>query len=159
MAIEVKSSAGKFDRFETKCPHCGKKLSYSRENVRAHVRWPNGFIYCPGCKRPIGHNEDNLVEKGEDIVKAKANKEGADVERLERQVRQMRAPKIVMFAVGIPVLVVGAILFTISLAANLGLGYNALFFFIFNSGLAMTITGGVLSKIINDKTIMIETLK
>ena len=64
MAIVVENDSNSKDRFKVKCNCCGRELSYSRADVKLHRRWPNGFIYCPGCKTPIGHIEDNLVERG-----------------------------------------------------------------------------------------------
>ena len=65
-------------------------------------------------------------------------------DKLERQIRKLRAPKIVLLAVGIPVLVIGAVLFTISLARVFGGSWilRLIFFLVFNIGLSMVITGG-----------------
>lgn len=161
MAIEVTNNAGRFDRFKTKCPHCGRELSYARNNIRPHHRWPNGFLYCPGCKRPVGHSEDNIVEKGEDILRERAKQENVSVEDLEKQIRKLTVPKNVMFGIGIPLLVIGAVLFTLSLFNLFGENWLIkfiMFFGVFHTGLAMTITGGVLSGIITNKRLMIDSI-
>lgn len=55
------------DLFEVKCTYCGTTLTYQRKDVAPHRRWPNGYIYCPNCRRPIGHSEDQLIRSGEEI--------------------------------------------------------------------------------------------
>ena len=158
MAIEVTKQTGIYDRFKTKCPHCGTELTYTRNNVRPHNRWPNGFIYCPNCKRPIGHDEANLVESGEEVLKKRADYEGADIEQLRNQIRRMRAPKIVLLAVGIPFLVLGAFLFTVSMTWWSSWGLVIISFLMFNTGLSMTICGGVLSRLIKTKMLMMQSM-
>ena len=38
------------------CPHCGQHIEYYRSDVRPHRNYPNGFVYCPNCSRPIGYS-------------------------------------------------------------------------------------------------------
>ena len=63
MAVTITNGQGKFDKFKTKCSHCGVELQYSRRDIRAHPRWKDGFIYCPNCKNPIGYNEEYLLKE------------------------------------------------------------------------------------------------
>lgn len=160
MAIQVTKDTGKYDRFKAKCKYCGKEITYGRNNVRPHRRWPNGFVYCPGCKRPIGHEESNLEISGEELLKQSAIAQNVDADKLERQIRKLRVPKIVLLAVGIPVLVIGAVLFTISLTGMFGGSWilRLIFFLVFNIGLSMVITGGVFARLINHKQEMIQSL-
>lgn len=58
---KIVDNKGYYDYFEAKCPHCGSTVRYSRREIKAHNRWPNGFIYCPKCKTPIGHEENYYV--------------------------------------------------------------------------------------------------
>ena len=44
------------------CPHCDFEIRYDLNQVRAHRKWPNGFIYCPNCDKPVGHNKYNHIE-------------------------------------------------------------------------------------------------
>lgn len=160
MAIQVTKDTGKYDRFKAKCKYCGKEITYGRNNVRPHRRWLNGFVYCPGCKRPIGHEESNLEISGEELLKQSAIAQNVDADKLERQIRKLHAPKIVLLAVGIPVLVIGAVLFTISLTGMFGGSWilRLIFFLVFNIGLSMVITGGVFARLINHKQEMIQSL-
>ena len=163
MAIQVTKDTGKYDRFKAKCKYCGKEITYGRNNVRPHRRWPNGFVYCPGCKRPIGHEESNLEISGEELLKQSAIVQNVDADKLERQIRKLRAPKIVLLAVGIPVMVIFAILTTILFFYGLrGIGgawlYFFIYFFLFHLGLSMVITGGVFARLINHKQEMIQSL-
>ena len=151
MSVQVTDKSGIHDRFKTKCPYCGRELTYDRRNVRPHRRWPNGFIFCPGCKRPIGHNEANLFQSGDEVLKEK------EAQRKPRDVSNRECPRAfvvlrsVMFGVGIPTLITGAFLFTLALILGYNWSINVVFFLIFNVGLAMTIAGGIFNKLINER--------
>lgn len=157
MAVIVTGNKGMYDCFETKCPHCGRTLKYSRNSVRAHYRWPNGFIYCPGCRRPVGHDEANIVSRGDKILKEAAIQEGLTKEKLEKQVEELRVPKNVLLGIGIPLLVLGAIFTTMSLFVPKVIWWF-IPFAVFNVGLSMTILGGVFSRMINHKLLTIDSL-
>lgn len=64
MAVEVQNQRRphKKDKYSTKCSSCGHVVTYTGADVRKHRRWPYGFIWCPVCKKPIGHREDSLIE-------------------------------------------------------------------------------------------------
>lgn len=121
MAITVENATpiNRYDRFKVQCPRCGRELSYSRRDVLSHRRWPNGFIYCPGCKTPIGHREDNLVESGEiyaekEAVRKKEEKkklaEQYTQEELEKEIAKYSVQKVVFLPIGITLMVIGLIL-------------------------------------------------
>ena len=38
------------------CPHCQHPVSCGFSSFSPHRRYPEGFIYCPYCKRPISKN-------------------------------------------------------------------------------------------------------
>ena len=152
MAVEIENNASRYDRFKVRCPHCGRDLVYSREDIRPHHRWPNGFIYCPGCHQPVGHKEENLFEQGQEVLKEEAiKKENAKVETSPSQLRLFRKLRTIFLAVGIPVMVIGAILFTIGICGVFGQGVTWFFFFVFNNGLALTIAAAVMSRLINNR--------
>ena len=112
MAIKIENEDRTYDRFQTTCSHCGRVLSYSRKDIKSHRRWPNGFIYCPACKAPIGHSEEYLVSKGEEVAEKEIAEEKAAKERraVAATVRAYRVPMIILLAFGIPTLLLGVIL-------------------------------------------------
>ncbi len=43
--------------YRARCPYCGVNLSYTDRQLGYRSWFPNGFVYCPGCRHPIRHNE------------------------------------------------------------------------------------------------------
>ena len=43
--------------YRVRCPYCGTHISYNDRQLGYRSWFPNGFVYCPGCRRPIRHNE------------------------------------------------------------------------------------------------------
>ncbi len=84
--MKVTSKDGLYDMFKCRCPRCGVEVEYSRRDIRPHRRWSNGFIYCPRCKSPIGHDNNNFtfnrLEKREEEKAAQA----------EKRVEEMKTP-------------------------------------------------------------------
>lgn len=48
--------------YYVECPYCDFGIRYDSDDVRSHRRWPNGFIYCPNCKKPVGFNKYDHIE-------------------------------------------------------------------------------------------------
>lgn len=164
----VADNTGRYDIFKVKCTHCGREIKYGRKDIRQHRRWPNGFIYCPGCKAPIGHDENNLFESGQEVLDKRAQEiqkraeerskiQGADVKALPSQAKVYRILKIVLLATGIPTLVTGALG---TLLAGASVFEEALLFIflfaVFPVGLGATITGGIFSKKYNECVLMMN---
>lgn len=78
---KIVDNKGYYDYFEVKCQHCGSIVRYSRKEIRAHRRWPNGFVYCPKCKNPIGHFEQTL--KGNALEDKKVNETATKASQME----------------------------------------------------------------------------
>ena len=121
MAITVENATrpNRYDHFKVQCRRCGRELSYTRRDVLSHRRWPNGFIYCPACKTPNGHREDNLVESGEiyeekEAVRKKEEKkklaEQYTKEELEKEIAKYSVQKVVFLPIGITLMSIGLIL-------------------------------------------------
>ena len=128
MAIKIENQNSANDVFKVTCPSCGRALSYERKDIRFHRRWPNGFIYCPGCKAPIGHNEANLFKTGKEIeAKRKAQEEErrqaeierrnnylSDNERLKKDINRYKQNKKTYLITGITTMVIGIIILAVS---------------------------------------------
>ena len=39
------------------CPYCGFALSYTDRQLDYRSWYPNGFVYCPRCRKPLRHSE------------------------------------------------------------------------------------------------------
>ena len=82
--MKITSVNGVYDMFKCQCPKCGVEFEYSRKNIRLHRRWPNGFVYCPKCKAPIGHDNNNFtynrLEKKEEEQANKAKEIAKEIE-------------------------------------------------------------------------------
>ena len=109
MAIKISDSKGSFDQFKTKCPHCGAELEYARTDIRAHVRWKNGFFYCPRCKNPVGHEEGNLVQSGEEYLKSLPKEKIEQSLKYASQNKALRILRSIFIPVGLVSLIVGSI--------------------------------------------------
>ena len=125
MAIIVENATrpNRYDHFKVKCRRCGRELSYTRRDVLSHRRWPNGFIYCPVCKTPNGHMEDNLVESGEiyeekEAVRKKEEKkklaEQFTKDELEKEIAKYSAQKVVFLPIGIVLMAISFTFIAIS---------------------------------------------
>ena len=43
--------------YKRKCEYCGTQFSYSDRHLGFRSWYPNGFVYCPACRKPLRHNE------------------------------------------------------------------------------------------------------
>ena len=49
--------------FQFTCTSCGTVFRYKKEHLGYRKWYPNGFVYCPGCKRPCRHHPiENLLQ-------------------------------------------------------------------------------------------------
>ena len=46
-------------KYEVTCASCNAVVQYLGQDVSYHRNFPQGYVYCPNCQRPIPHNEDN----------------------------------------------------------------------------------------------------
>ena len=44
-------------KYRLRCPYCGTLIEYTDRQLGFRSWYPNGFIYCPGCRKPQRHNE------------------------------------------------------------------------------------------------------
>ena len=42
--------------YRGQCPNCARDIHARIQDFRPHGRYPEGFIYCPICKKPISRN-------------------------------------------------------------------------------------------------------
>ena len=47
----------------TTCFYCGHQISAHAEDFSAHRRYPEGFIYCPVCHKPLSINAFNTCDE------------------------------------------------------------------------------------------------
>ena len=50
--------------FNGVCPSCRSQITASVKDFKPHGRYPEGFIYCPVCKKPISKNAFKEVKNG-----------------------------------------------------------------------------------------------
>ena len=43
--------------YETECPACRTRIRYTDYNLDFRPWFPDGFVLCPKCKKPLRHNE------------------------------------------------------------------------------------------------------
>ena len=64
--------------YRARCPHCGTQLSYTDRQLGYRSWYPNGFIYCSRCRKPIRHSEFFAVHPdGTPVYKTVAEAEAA----------------------------------------------------------------------------------
>ena len=44
------------------CPYCRTNIKYTDRSLDFRPWYPNGFVYCPGCRKPLRHNEIYAVD-------------------------------------------------------------------------------------------------
>ncbi|MDO4207582.1 MAG: hypothetical protein Q4D15_08330 [Lachnospiraceae bacterium] len=47
----------------TTCFYCGHQISAHAEDFSVHRRYPEGFIYCPVCHKPLSINAFNTIDE------------------------------------------------------------------------------------------------
>ena len=64
--------------YRTRCPQCGTFMSYTDRQLGYRSWYPNGFIYCSRCRKPIRHSEFFAVfPDGTPVYKTVAEAEAA----------------------------------------------------------------------------------
>ena len=160
MAQIVSNNFVSQDRFKVKCPICGSEIVYFRKEVRAHVRWKNGFIYCPKCKNPLGHDEANIIEKGEEHFSNISEKE---LVKYTKEIKVLKILRAIFIPTGTVTLVVSVILLmlvatnVLKVSDHLEYMFDVyLFLFLFTLGLGMLIASGVFKAGIRNRQSVIE---
>ena len=56
--------------YHIRCPYCGTNISYTDRDLGYRAWYPNGFVYCPKCQKPLRHNEIYAVDSnGQPVYK------------------------------------------------------------------------------------------
>ena len=56
--------------YRIRCPYCGTNISYTDRDLGYRSWYPNGFVYCPTCRKPLRHNEIYAVDaNGQPVFK------------------------------------------------------------------------------------------
>ena len=45
------------------CPDCHTKVTYKDDSLGFRPWFPDGFVYCPTCQKPLRHNENLAIDK------------------------------------------------------------------------------------------------
>ena len=61
--VEDKSKLRKDALYKATCSRCGVVVEYTGYDVSFHRNFPKGFIYCPKCRKPIAHLDENCVKE------------------------------------------------------------------------------------------------
>ena len=51
-----------YAKYEATCESCHAVVQYLGCDVSFHKNYPQGYIYCPHCNRPIPHKEENKCD-------------------------------------------------------------------------------------------------
>ena len=70
--IEDKKESNYCNQYLAECSFCHSKITYLGLDISFHRNYPNGYVYCPKCRRPIAHVEDNLFKGGKSPDEIKA---------------------------------------------------------------------------------------
>ncbi len=76
--------------YRMRCPYCGTEIIYTDRQLGYRSWYPNGFVYCPTCRKPQRHNEIFAVYP--DGSPVYATKEAADLAIVEGYYRAIGAP-------------------------------------------------------------------
>lgn len=64
--------------YRATCPYCRTKFSYRDNQLDFRPWYPNGFVYCPRCRKPFRHNEIYAVnEDGTPVYKTQSEANSA----------------------------------------------------------------------------------
>lgn len=53
--------------YEQICSRCKTKITYMDDILQFRSWLPNGFIYCPKCRKQLPHKEDYVIKYKENI--------------------------------------------------------------------------------------------
>ena len=150
MAVTIVNSGKRLDWFETKCPHCGTELTYARYDVQAHVRWKNGFVYCPSCRNPVGHEEEKMCQTEEEYI---ASIPEGIARKYQSQLKVFRILRNIFIPVGLVLMIVLTIVLS-AIYSQDQVKYDGLLFWIgfsFLFGLSLLIAAGVFKRMIRNR--------
>ena len=64
--------------YRARCPYCGNGISYTDRQLDFRPWYPNGFVYCGVCRKPLRHSEIFAVdESGAPVYSTVAEAEAA----------------------------------------------------------------------------------
>lgn len=49
--------------YKQTCPSCKTEVEYTDEKLGFRPWFPDGFVYCPTCEKPLRHNEDYAINR------------------------------------------------------------------------------------------------
>ena len=55
--------------FDTTCFYCGHEIECTAEDFSIHRNYPEGFVYCPICRKPLSKKLFEVVEEQENVQK------------------------------------------------------------------------------------------
>ena len=122
MSVKITNNEGLYDCFKCKCPKCGVEFEYTRRDIRAHRRWPNGFVYCPRCKIPVGHDNANFSHNKLEVAKQQqavedekpSNLNYEEYLKYRRKTKTLLIPMILFLVFGISFMISGTVLFIVN---------------------------------------------
>ena len=47
--------------YQISCPYCGTSFQYTDRQLDFRPWYPNGFIYCQRCRKPLRHHEIHAI--------------------------------------------------------------------------------------------------
>ena len=61
--------------YKQTCPVCNTTITYQDDKLDFRPWYPDGFIYCPTCNKPLRHREEYSlqVNKGKEVDLTKPN--------------------------------------------------------------------------------------
>ena len=95
--VEEETLINQGAKYKVTCPVCGTVVEYLKRDVSIHRRFPNGFVYCPRCKNPLAHNEDNST---------------GDIVNIKEEDQKKRENRIAIFIVIVVALMILALIVT-----------------------------------------------
>ncbi|MBO7377055.1 MAG: zinc ribbon domain-containing protein [Clostridia bacterium] len=73
--------------YRLRCPICGTAIEYTDRQLGFRAWYPNGFVYCPGCRKPQRHSEFFAVyPDGTPVYKTRAEADRAIVDGYYRSI-------------------------------------------------------------------------
>ena len=51
--------------YKQECPLCHTEVIYQDDKLGFRPWFPDGFVYCPTCEKPLRHNEKYAIDEGD----------------------------------------------------------------------------------------------
>ena len=112
MPVQILENGNLCNKYVAECPVCKSKVTYLGLDVKAHRNYPSGFVYCPKCRRPIAHDENNMTTDGPspDSIRAQIiNNLLAQRKQVSKQGRSFVIFGAILFALGLVMLISGIV--------------------------------------------------